>query len=144
MLRSELPIWWAAGLAGATLLVLCLIALNARRRRGMLPEDEATRAALPTLREDVLWGALVLVSGGAGLPVIFWLVANWHTARALLAGAIFGCLMVLGLVMLLKNGLAPTDILRLDEAEPEAAEAPASSPDELAPEEARWRIHPGV
>lgn len=135
MLRSELPIWWSVWWVGATLLVLCLIALNTRRRRSAtLTEDAATRAALPTLREDALWGALVFVGGGTGVAVIFWLVTNWHTARALVAGAIFGLLMLLGLVMLLKNGLAPNDILRLDE-EPETAEAAASSPEELAQEE---------
>ncbi len=136
MVRPGLPIWWAAWWIGATLLAPGVIALNVLRRRRMaLAEDEAMRAALPTVREDVLWGLLVLMGGGAGMGLVFWLLASWHTARALLAAAIFGLIMLLGLVMLLKNGLAPTDVLLLDETEPEAAGSFAPSPEEMAEEE---------
>ncbi len=143
-MKQQLPIWWTVWWAGAVLLALGLIALNVvRRRRLARGADTSTQAALPTLREDVLWGGLALLGGGAGLCVILWLLIGAHTARALLAAAIFGLLMLLGLVMLLKNGLAPNDVLQLDDAEPGEDMAAEAEPQEVEPN-MPWRIGPGV
>lgn len=111
----QLTVWWVIWWAGAALLILGWVVLNARRRRRLARSgDEATQAALPTWRDDLAWGALTVLGGGAGLGVILFLLKDGHTARGLLAAAIFGLIMLLGLLMVLKNGLAPTDVLRLD------------------------------
>lgn len=115
---------WVAWCAGALLLALGLIVLNARRRRRISRSgDEATRDALPTWREDLFWGGLILMGSILGTAVNLFLLKDGHTARALLVSAIFGMMMLLGVLMLLKNGLAPTDVLRLDVQE--SAETPA-------------------
>ena len=115
----ELAILWGAWWAGATLLSLGLIVLSMQRRRRISRAgDEAAQAALPTWRDDLLWGALTVLGGGFGLGVILLLLKDGHTARGLLASAIFGMIMLLGLLMLLKNGLAPNDVLRLEAEEP--------------------------
>lgn len=127
------------------LLTLGLVLLNVfRRRRIARAADEGERIILPTLREDLLWGALVVAAGGAGLGVILWLLMGAHTARSLLVAAICGLMMLLGLVMLLKNGLAPTDVLRLEDAAP-ASELPveALDEDERAFEQAQWGLYRG-
>jgi len=143
-MKQQLPIWWAAWWLGTILLALGLVAMNvARRRRLARSADVSMQAALPTLREDVLWGALVLLGGGGGLGIILWLLLGAHTARSLLAAIVFGLMMLLGLAMLLKNGLAPTDVLQLD-GEPEEATAAESLPEGSQPPDVRWRIGPGM
>ena len=124
-MANQLMILWVAWCAGAVLLTLGLIALNARRRQRISRSgDEETRMALPTWRDDLLWGALVLVGGGIGTGVLLLLLRDGHTARGILVSAIFGMIMLLGLLMQLKNGLAPTDVVRLEPQEPlDAAEA---------------------
>ncbi len=118
-MANQLMILWVAWWAGATLLTLGLIVLNARRRKRIIRSgDEATRMALPTWRDDLLWGALAVVGGGVGTGVLLLLLRDGHTARGVLASAIFGMIMLLGLLMLLKNGLAPTDVVRLEAQEP--------------------------
>ncbi len=125
----QLTILWLAWWAGAALITLGLVILNARRRRSAQTGDEKAQAALPTLRDDLTWGALILLGGGIGLGVILWLLKDGHTSRGLLAAAIFGPIMLLGLLMLLKNGLAPTDVLRL-EAEEASETASLGAPEE--------------
>lgn len=117
-------IWWI----GATLLAVGLILLNFfRRRRLALKLDEIERAALPKLREEILWAALVLFPGGICLGMMFLLLPAGHTARSLLMALVVGLFMLLGLAMLLKNGLAPTDTIRLH---PEMPDSAASEPDQ--------------
>lgn len=124
-----LAIWWSIWWAGATLLALGLMLLNAfRRRRLALKLDEIERAALPTLREEILWAALVLFPGGVCLGIMFLLLPAGHTARSLLMAVVVGLFMLLGLAMLLKNGLAPTDTIHLHPATPD----PAASESEQA------------
>ncbi len=119
-MAHELVILWLAWWGGATLLTLGWIVLNARHRRRITHagKDELALIGLPTWRDDLLWGALVVVGGGIGLGVNLFLLKDGHTARGILSSSIFGLIMLLGLLMLLKNGLAPTDVLRLDVQEP--------------------------
>ncbi len=133
----ELTVLWLAWWVGAALLTLALIVLNAQRRRRITHADkELPSVALPTWREDALWGVLVVVGGGVGLAVNLFLLQDGHTARGILASAIFGLIMLLGLLMLLKNGLAPTDVLRLD-----VQERPETPPREAADGESPERLH---
>jgi hypothetical protein len=116
-MRYELPIWWLLWWFGATMLSLVFLLLNARRRRSLTSNPEAVGVSLPTVREDLLWAGLVILGGAGGIGIILLFLAGAHTARALMVAAIFGMVMLLGLVMLLKNGLAPTDSIRLDASE---------------------------
>ena len=123
-----LTLWWSIWWIGAALLALGLILLNGfRRRRLALKLDEIERAALPTLREELLWAALVLFPGGLCLGIMFLLLPAGHTARSLLMALVVGLFMLLGLAMLVKNGLAPTDTIRLHPATPDSA---AAEPDQ--------------
>jgi hypothetical protein len=118
-MAQQLMIWWVAWWVGATLLALGLIVLGVRRRRRIARTgDELTVMGLPTWRDDLLWGGLTALGGGACLGVLLLLLREGHTARGFLVSAVFGLLMLLGLLKLLKNGLAPTDVLRLDVQEP--------------------------
>ena len=117
-----LPIWWVAWWLGATLLALALILLNLRRRRPLALASRRMAIILPTLREDLAWGALVVGVGAVTQGLVLWLMNGGHTARALLVVAFCGLLMLLGLVMLLRNGLAPTDTIWRDPGEIEEAE----------------------
>lgn len=123
-----LTIWWSIWWIGATLLAVGLIQLNVfRRRRLALKLDEFERAALPKLREEILWAALVFFPGGICLGIMFLLLPAGHTARSLLLALVVGLFMLLGLAMLLKNGLAPTDTIGLHLATPDSA---ASEPEQ--------------
>lgn len=118
-MADQLKIWWVAWWVVAALLTLGFIVLSVQRRRRIRRSgDEAMRAVLPTWRDDLLWGALTVLGGGVGLGMLLFLLKDGHTARGILASAVFGLVMLLGLLMLLKNGLAPTDVLRLDVDEP--------------------------
>ena len=119
-MAHEVILLWLAWWGGATLLTLGWIILNARHRRRLTQsgKDDLALVGLPTWRDDLLWGALVMVGGGIGLGVNLFLLKDGHTARGILASSIFGLIMLLGLLMLLKNGLAPNDVLRLDAQEP--------------------------
>lgn len=126
-----LAIWWTAWWIGATLLSLGLLLLNVlRRQRFARKMDEVERSALPTLREEVLWAVLVLVPGAVCLGIMLLLLPAGHTARSLLVGVVLGLFMLLGLAMLIKNGLAPTDTIRLYPAMPDSAAA--SEPEQAA------------
>ncbi|HLW00676.1 MAG TPA: hypothetical protein VKT82_18610 [Ktedonobacterales bacterium] len=132
-MAHEVLILWLAWWGGATLLTLGWIVLNARRRRRIshAGDDELALIGLPTWRDDLLWGALVVVGGGVGLAVNLFLLKDGHTARGILASSIFGLIMLLGVLMVLKNGLAPTDVLRLDAQEPPDALSPDATDSEL-------------
>src|SRR6185437_12704047 len=125
-MAHEVILLWLAWWGGATLLTLGWIILNARRRRRLTHagKDELALIGLPTWRDDLLWGALVMVGGGIGLGVNLFLLKDGHTALGILSSSIFGLMMLLGLLMLLKNGLAPTDVLRLDVQEPPGTSLP--------------------
>jgi hypothetical protein len=127
------------------LLTLGLILLNVvRRRRLARAGEESEPASLPSLREDVLWGVLVLLGGGVGMGVILGLLEGFHTARALLAAVVLGFVMLFGLAMLLRNGLAPTDVLHLDASAPETADAAEESVlEDMAYEQQRLRLGSG-
>lgn len=127
-MRYQLPTWWMLWWFAATILSLVLLLVNARRRRSLAHNPETVGLALPTLREDLLWSGLVLFGGALGMGTIVLFLGGAHTARALMAAAIFAMVMLLGLVMLLKNGLAPTDAIRLDANE-------AGWPENLDPED---------
>ncbi len=125
----QLTILWVVWSVGAVFITVGLIVLNIYRRRRMARAgDETPQSALPTLRDDLAWGALVLLAGGVGLGINLWLLRDGHTARVFLVSAVFGLVMLLGLLMLLKNGLAPTDVLRLD-AEEATGTAPLDAPE---------------
>lgn len=113
-MRYQLPIWWMIWWFGATIVSLAFLVLNARRRRSLAYSPETVGMTLPTLREDLLWAGLVILGGAGGIGIIYLFLAGAHTARALMAAAIFAMVMLLGLAMLLKNGLAPTDSIRLN------------------------------
>ncbi len=133
-MRYQLPMWWMLWWFAATVLALVLLLLNVRRRRSLANSPETVGLALPTMREDLLWSALVVFGGSLGIGIILIFLGGAHTARALMVAAIFAMVMLLGLVMLLKNGLAPTDAIRLDANEagwPEDLEPEA--PDDLDP-----------
>ncbi len=125
---NELMTLWVAWWVGAALLTLGLFGFNVRRRRRLARSGaEESLLSFPTWREDALWGAVPVVGGGVGLGVLLLLLRDGHTARGFLAAAIIGLIMLLGLLMLLKNGIAPNDVLRLDQdplasAAPDAAE----------------------
>ncbi len=128
---NELMTLWVVWWVGATLLTLGLIVFNVRRRRRIARSgSEESRRTLPTWREDALWGALTVVGGGVGLGVLLLLLRDGHTARGFLAAAIIGLIMLLGLLMLLKNGVAPNDVLRLDQ-DPLASSASDASDSEM-------------
>lgn len=142
-----LVILWIAWWIGAALLAFGLLLLNAiRRRRVARKMDEIERSALPTLREELTWAALVVVPGALCLGVMFLLLPAGHTARLLLVEVVLGLFMLLGLAMLIKNGLAPTDRIRLY---PEAPDSAAASEPEQARElqeiefEQRLRLRSG-
>jgi hypothetical protein len=137
-MAHELVIWWLAWWGGATLLTLGWIVLNARRRKRLAHagQDELAVVGLPTWRDDLIWGSLVVLGGGFGLAVNLFLLKDGHTARGVLSSSIFGLMMLLGLLMLLKNGLAPNDVLRLD-----VQEAPDTPASEAASAEALERLH---
>lgn len=147
-MRQNLLILWIAWWIGATLLSLGLLLLNSfRLRRVARRMDEVERLSLPTLREELLWAALVIVPGAVCMGSILVLLPAGHTARALLVEAIFGLVMLLGLAMLIKNGLAPTDSIGLYPATPDSA--PASEPEdtilaeEVEYEQRRLRLRSG-
>ena len=115
---------WIAWWVGATLLALGLLLLNVfRRRRVARKMDEVERSALPTLREELAWVVLVVVPGAVCLGIMLLLLPAGHTARSLLVVAVLGLFMLLGLAMLIKNGLAPTDMIRLYPETPDSAAA---------------------
>jgi hypothetical protein len=129
---NELMTLWVAWWVGATLLTLGLIVFNVRRRRRIARSGtEESLRTLPTWREDALWGALAVVGGGVGLAVLLLLLRDGHTARGFLAAAIIGLIMLLGLLMLLKNGVAPNDVLRLDQDPLASAASDASESERL-------------
>lgn len=123
-------IWWVAWCGGAVVFSLGLIVLNARRRRRIsrAGKDDLALIGLPTLRDDLIWGALVVGGSIVGLGVNLFLLKDGHTARGILSSSIFGLIMLLGLLMLLKNGVAPNDVLRLDVQELPAAPASDGEP----------------
>jgi hypothetical protein len=123
-------VWWF----GATILSLAFLMINARRRRSLTYSPEAVGMTLPTLREDLLWAGLVILGGAGGIGIILLLLTGAHTARALMVAAIGGMVMLLGLVMLLKNGLAPTDAIRLNTDETNwLQDRDQDDPDDLNP-----------
>ncbi len=144
-MKYHLPIWWTVWWIGAMLLTLGLILLNVVRRQRLARAGEKPEpASLPSLREDLLWGMLVLLGGAVGMGVILWLLEGFHTARALLAAVVLGFVMLFGVAMLLRNGLAPTDVLPLDAPASETAEAADESAlEEIAYEQQRLRLGSG-
>lgn len=143
-----LLILWIAWWIGATLLSLGLLLLNSfRLRRVARQMDEVERLALPTLREELLWAVLVIAPGAVCLGSILFLLPAGHTARALLVEAVFGLIMLLGLAMLIKNGLAPTDSIRLYPATPDTTAAPEPEDtilaEEVEYEQRRLRLRSG-
>jgi hypothetical protein len=116
-MRYQLPIWWMIWWFAATILALVFLAVNVQRRHSLTNSPEAAGLVLPGLREDLLWAGLVIFGGAGGIGIILLFLIGAHTARALMVAAIFSMVMLLGLVMLLKNGLAPTDSIRLDAKE---------------------------
>jgi len=144
-MRNHLLIWWTVWWAGAALLVLGLVLFNNIRRRHLARAGEKAAApSLPSLREDVLWGVVVLIGGAVGMGVILWLLAGLHTARALVVAVFLGFVMLLGVAMLLRNGLAPTDVLHLDTPAPEAADAAEEQAlEEIAYDQQRFRLGSG-
>lgn len=139
-----ITVCWIAWCACAALLAAGLVVLSMVRRRHLARTgDEATRAVLPTWRDDLAWGGLVLLGGGVGLGVILGLLVDGHTARGILAAAVFGLVMLLGLAMLLKNGLAPTDVLRLDVEDSVNSPAPEVPEGEAVEAPTYWKPKPG-
>ena len=147
-MRLYLVILWTAWWIGATLLALGLLLLNIfRRRRVARKMDEIERSALPTLREELLWAALVLAPGAVCLGIMLLLLPAGHTARSLLVAAVLGLFMLLGLAMLIRNGLAPTDTIRLYPETPDTAAASESEDvgqlQEIEFEQQRLRLRSG-
>jgi hypothetical protein len=133
-MRTQLPIWWTCWWLGGTALTLIFLLVNVYRRRRLANEPEAIGLALPTLRENLLWAALVVLGGAGGMAIILPLLPGAHTARALTVAVIFGLGMLLGLVMLIKNVLAPTDAIRLDASQTIWDDPPdLDDPDDLDP-----------